>query len=153
MTGWRANSTCSRNTVREGKQPALLADCFTTVRSITDKQCRALLGKGCDVILPNGFDTKLAPEANADKNMRAKSRRKILKVISALTGKQLPSNTLIISTSGRNDYRPKGFDVYTEALKRLNASPELSGDVVALIEAPCWMESPREDFAYEAFTE
>ena len=127
------------------KAAALLADCFTTVSSITDKECRALLGKGCDVILPNGFDTKLVPEANAYKNMRAKSRRKILKVISALTGKQLPSNTLIISTSGRNDYRPKGFDVYMEALKRLNASPELSGDVVALIEVPCWMESPRED--------
>lgn len=127
------------------KAAALFADCFTTVSSITDKECRALLGKGCDVILPNGFDTKLVPEANAYKNMRAKSRRKILKVISALTGKQLPSNTLIISTSGRNDYRPKGFDVYMEALKRLNASPELSGDVVALIEVPCWMESPRED--------
>lgn len=127
------------------KAAALFADCFTTVSSITDKECRALLGKACDVILPNGFDTNLVPDAKTYKSQRAKARRRILNVVTALTGKPLSSDTLIVSTSGRNDYRPKGFDVYMEALRRLDCDPSLTGDVVALIEVPCWTKSPRED--------
>lgn len=127
------------------KAAALNADCFTTVSSSTDKECKALLGKSADVVLPNGFDTSVVPPESRYKTLRSEARKKILNVCGLLIGKKLADNTFIISTSGRNDYRSKGFDEYLEAMKRLNDSPELSTDVVALVEVPCWVDRPRQD--------
>ena len=70
----------------------------------------------------------------------------VLKVASALIGEQLTDDTLIISTSGRNDFRCKGFDVYLEAMRQLNE--RLRGSdrkVLSLIEVPCWLYGPRQD--------
>ncbi len=126
------------------KAAAFFADCFTTVSSITDKECRAMFGKAADVILPNGFDNSLVPDKETYKAQRYKARRQILNVAAALTGRRFSEKVLIVSTSGRNDYRPKGFDVYMESLKRLNASG-FAGDIIALAEVPCWAAGPRED--------
>ncbi|MBF4213553.1 glycosyl transferase, partial [Pseudomonas donghuensis] len=38
------------------KQTALHVDCFTTVSDITAKECKELLDKPVDVVLPNGFE-------------------------------------------------------------------------------------------------
>ena len=131
------------------KQSALRADCFTTVSTFTDRECRQLLGKQADVILPNGFDSTSVPTGSALTRIRRTARRQILKVASALLGEQLTDNTLIVSTSGRNDYRCKGFDVYLEALAQLNARLHATGEqqtrILALIEVPCWTRQPRTD--------
>lgn len=39
------------------KQSAWHADCFTTVSRFTDRECKQLLDKPVDVVLPNGFET------------------------------------------------------------------------------------------------
>lgn len=130
------------------KQSAWHADCFTTVSSFTDRECRQLLGKGADLVLPNGFELDFVPSGAAFTKVRQAARQKVLRVASALTGEALPEDTLIVSTSGRNDFRCKGFDVYLESLAQLNARLKAKGTeekVLALIEVPCWTKAPRTD--------
>lgn len=128
------------------KQSAWRADCFTTVSHFTDRECLQLLGKSADVVLPNGFELDFVPKATAFSRQRRDARRKILQTASALTGEAFPEDTLIISTSGRNDFRCKGFDVYLEAMRQLRDRLQGSSrKVVSLIEVPCWLFGPRKD--------
>ena len=131
------------------KQSALHADCFTTVSTFTDRECTQLLGKAADVVLPNGFDSRILPAGAAFTRQRRMARANLLRTASALLGEQLTDQTLIVSTSGRNDYRCKGFDVYLEALAQLSAKlrgrNETGTRVLALVEVPCWTREPRAD--------
>ncbi len=132
------------------KQSALRADCFTTVSSFTDRECAQLLDKPADVVLPNGFEPDFVPAPKARAAIRGEARRRLLAAAGVLTGCVMPGDTVIVSTSGRNDYRCKGFDVYLEALARLRAQLNAEGggrQVLALIEVPCWLKGPREDLA------
>lgn len=131
------------------KQSAWHADCFTTVSRFTDRECKQLLEKAVDVVLPNGFENDFVPKGSQFTVVRKKARRRILDVASALTGCVMPDDTLIVSTSGRNDYRCKGFDVFLESMAelraQLNSLADCKQQVLALIEVPCWLEGPRED--------
>lgn len=130
------------------KQSARHADCFTTVSSFTDRECARLLGRRADVVLPNGFENDFVPKGAAFGTVRKEARRTLLRVASCLTGDTLPDDTFVISTSGRNDFRCKGFDVYLEALAQLNARLKGGGGatkVLALVEVPCWTKEPRRD--------
>lgn len=131
------------------KQSAWQADCFTTVSQFTNRECAQLLGKAADVVLPNGFENDFVPQGSQFATVRKKARQCILKVASRLTGGSMPDDTLIVSTSGRNDYRCKGFDVFLESMARLraqlNAHTESKQQVLALIEVPCWLKGPRAD--------
>ena len=130
------------------KQSALQADCFTTVSSFTDRECKQLLDKAADVVLPNGFENDFVPNRSAFTKVRREARKQILKVAGALTGCEMPDDTLIVSTSGRNDYRCKGFDVFLESMAELRAQLNEANSeqqVLALIEVPCWLKGPRAD--------
>ena len=130
------------------KQSAWHADCFTTVSTFTDRECRQLLDKPVDVVLPNGFENDFVPKGKDFTAVRKQARKCILDVASALTGATMPDDTLIVSTSGRNDYRCKGFDVFLESMAQLRAQLNEEGSkrqVLALIEVPCWLEGPRAD--------
>ncbi len=131
------------------KQSALRADCFTTVSRFTDRECKQLLDKPADVVLPNGFENDFVPKGTQFTSVRKKARRRILDVAGALTGSTLSDDTLIVSTSGRNDYRCKGFDVFLEAMAQLraqlNEQTEDNRQVLALIEVPCWLKGSRAD--------
>lgn len=136
------------------KQSAHGADCFTTVSIFTDRECKQLLDKPADVVLPNGFENDFVPKGAAFTKKRKEARQCILNVASKLIGEELDDTTLIVSTSGRNDFRCKGFDVYMEALAQLNARMKtlaqaeeelVSQKVLALIEVPCWTKEPRQD--------
>lgn len=128
------------------KQSAHRADCFTTVSKFTDRECRQLLDKAADVVLPNGFELDFVPKSVAFTKKRREVRRHVLRVASALVGQQLADDTLIISTSGRNDFRCKGFDVYLEAMRQLRDRLQGSNrQVLSLIEVPCWLYGPRLD--------
>lgn len=133
------------------KVSAHYADCFTTVSSFTDTECKQLLDKPADIVLPNGFESEFVPKGNAFNTKRRNARRLILNIASQLTGQKMNDDTLIVSTSGRNDFRCKGFDVYLESLAQLNARlkdnhPQNSETkVLALIEVPCWLKGPRKD--------
>lgn len=128
------------------KQSAHRTHCFTTVSDFTDRECAQLLDKPADVVLPNGFELDFVPKGPAFTSKRRQARQRIFQVARALTGQAFDNDTLIISTSGRNDFRCKGFDVYMEAMKQLNE--QLRGttqQVLSLIEVPCWLLGPRAD--------
>ena len=129
------------------KQTALHVDCFTTVSDITAKECVELLDKPVDVVLPNGFDDSFVPKSSTFTKKRKEARKRLLEVANALLGEQLDDNTLIVSTSGRYEFRNKGIDVFIEAMNRLSHDSDLKKKVVAFIEVPGWVGEPRADLA------
>jgi glycosyltransferase involved in cell wall biosynthesis len=127
------------------KQTAWHVDCFTTVSDITAKECVELLDKPVDVVLPNGFDNSFVPKAAQFTKKRKAARKRLLDVANALLGEQLDDDTLIVSTSGRYEFRNKGIDVFVEAMNRLLRDKELKKKVLAFIEVPGWVGEPRQD--------
>jgi len=127
------------------KQTAWFVDCFTTVSDITAKECVELLDKPVDVVLPNGFDDSFVPKGAQFTKKRKAARKRLLEVANALLGEQLDDNTLIVSTSGRYEFRNKGIDVFVEAMNRLLRDRELKKKVLAFIEVPGWVGEPRKD--------
>ncbi|MBO4891258.1 MAG: glycogen/starch synthase [Prevotella sp.] len=127
------------------KQTAHHVDCFTTVSDITAKECVELLDKPVDVVLPNGFDDSFVPSAAQFTKKRKAARKRLLDVANALLGEQLDDDTLIISTSGRYEFRNKGIDVFVESMNRLLREKDLKKKVLAFIEVPGWVGEPRKD--------
>ena len=133
------------------KKSAHFADCFTTVSTFTNEECVQLLEKPADVILPNGFDNAIVPKGSIFTTKRKAARKNLLRVASALLGEELSDKIMIVSTSGRNDFRCKGFDVFLQAMANLNSelqhqsTENCKTSVLALIEVPCWIKQPRKD--------
>ncbi len=127
------------------KQTAKYIDCFTTVSDITARECKELLDKPVDVVLPNGFEDDFVPKGSAFNTKRRAARKALLNVANALTGTEYNDDTLIISTSGRYEFRNKGIDVFIDSMNRLRQSDKLKRNVVAFIEVPGWVKCPRKD--------
>ena len=127
------------------KQTAMYVDCFTTVSDITANECKELLDKPVDVVLPNGFDNSFVPKGATFTKKRKAARKRLLEVANALLGENLDDDTLIVSTSGRYEFRNKGIDVFVEAMNRLLRDRELKKKVLAFIEVPGWVGEPRKD--------
>lgn len=127
------------------KQTAKYVDCFTTVSEITANECKELLDKSVDKVLPNGFENNFIPKGATFTKKRKDARKRLLNVANALLGTDLGDDTLIISTSGRYEFRNKGIDVYIEAMNRLKRDKNLNKNVIAFIETPGWVGEPRKD--------
>lgn len=127
------------------KAAALQADCFTTVSRITAIECGQLLGRQPDVVTPNGFEQNFVPATKTKLALaREAARRRILDVVSALTGQNMDDDTFIVATSGRNEYRNKGIDLFLDAVNRLGEiDPQRR--VLALILVPAWVKEARVD--------
>lgn len=127
------------------KQTALHVDCFTTVSEITAIECAELLDKPVDMVLPNGFESDFVPRGTDFTKKRKAAKKRMLEVAEALTGKQYPEDTLILSTSGRYEFRNKGIDLFVETINRLKHHPGLEKPILAFIYVPAWMFAPRQD--------
>lgn len=128
------------------KQTARYADCFTTVSQITANECKELLDKEADFVLPNGFENDFVPKGAQFTKKRKAARKRIFEVANALLGVELDDDdTLIVSTSGRYEFRNKGVDVYIEAMNRLKRDSRLGKKILAFIEVPGWVGEPRQD--------
>ena len=127
------------------KQTAKNVDCFTTVSDITAKECLELLDKPVDMVLPNGFDNNFVPRGTEFTKKRKAARKRLIDVANALMGTDLDDNVLIVSTSGRYEFRNKGVDVYIEAMNRLLRDRNLKKTILAFIEVPGWVGEPRKD--------
>ena len=127
------------------KQTAWNVDCFTTVSDITAVECKELLDKPVDFVLPNGFEDDFVPKGAKFTSKRKTARKTILRMANCLTGSKFPEDTLIIGTSGRYEFRNKGIDVFIEAMNRLNRDERLKKNVLAFVEVPAWVGEPRED--------
>ena len=130
------------------KQTAAHVDCFTTVSEITARECAELLDKPVDVVLPNGFEDDFVPQGKEFDRKRVAARKRLLDITRALTGDEVADDAVIISTSGRYEWRNKGIDVFIEAVNRLRLSAdELNKELVAFIEVPAWVNCKRDDLA------
>lgn len=127
------------------KQTAWNVDCFTTVSDITATECKELIDKPVDIVLPNGFEDDFIPKGSEFTKKRNAARKALLKLANVLTGSQFPNDTLIVGTSGRYEFRNKGIDVFIEAMNRLNHDEKLQKPVLAFLEVPAWVGDPRKD--------
>lgn len=120
-------------------------DSFTTVSDITALECKELLDKPVDVVLPNGFENDFVPKGAAFTRKRKLARAKLLNIANALMGTSLDDDTVIVSTSGRYEFRNKGIDVFIDSLNRLRHNDRLNRNVLAFIEVPGWVGVGRQD--------
>ncbi len=127
------------------KQTAKNVDCFTTVSDITANECKELLDKPVDFVLPNGFENNFVPKGATFTKKRKAARKRLIDVANALMGTDLDDDVIIVSTSGRYEFRNKGVDVYIEAMNRLLRDRDLQKTVLAFIEVPGWVGEPRKD--------
>lgn len=130
------------------KAAAQHADIFGTVSEVTAREAEQLLGRYPEAILYNGFEEMLVPSGPTQRSLRTKGRKAIRHLANTLYGTQLSQEPFIIATSGRNEYRNKGLDIYIDALRRLSQKEELQREVIALITVPGWVQGPREELQY-----
>lgn len=130
------------------KAAAKHADAFGTVSEVTDVECRQLLERPADRVVYNGFEQGFLPTEEERSALRLSGRRQLLKIASRLYGCPLSDNALIVMTSGRNEYRNKGLDLYIDMCRRLSlrcAEEESSVEIVALVAVPGWVSGARAD--------
>lgn len=102
---------------------AQTATVFTTISEITAREARHFLGRVPEAILPNGLNVERFAALHEFQNLHLKYKERIHEFV---MGHFFPSysfdidRTLYLFTSGRYEYRNKGFDVFIEALYRLN---------------------------------
>lgn len=122
------------------------ADCFTTVSDVTARECQQLLGKRPDVVTPNGFEPSFVPESAKWEKQRAAGRKRLLHIASLLAGRTLKDDTLIVATSGRNEFRNKGIDLFLDALTQAGEkATEIGKDILSLVLVPAWVKQPSGD--------
>ncbi|MDE7381015.1 MAG: glycosyltransferase [Muribaculaceae bacterium] len=125
------------------KQAAKQADCFTTVSEVTARECAQLLDTPPAVVTPNGFEPAFVPDSKKGGLLRRAGRKRLLDVARSLTGKEYDKDTLIIGTSGRNEYRNKGLDLFIDSIVSLNDQiVSEKRKAVAFIMVPAWVKSP-----------
>lgn len=96
---------------------------FTTVSEVTARECLALLGRNPDMILPNGLNIERFTAMHESQNLHGIYKDQIHEFIMGHFFHSYSfdlDKTLYFFTSGRYEYKNKGFDLTLEALARLN---------------------------------
>jgi len=112
------------------------AHVFTTVSEVTARECLILLGRNPEVILPNGLNITRFVAMHEFQVMHKEYKDKISRFV---MGHFFPSysfdldKTLYFFTSGRFEYRNKGFDINIEALARLNHKMHQEGIDITVV--------------------
>jgi glycogen(starch) synthase len=117
---------------------------FTTVSEVTATEAEKLLGRKPDAIVPNGLNIQRFAALHEFQNLHQVYKERIHEFV---MGHFFPSytfdldKTIYIFTSGRYEYRNKGFDLFIEALYRLNQRLRHVADrptVVAFVVTRAW---------------
>ncbi len=118
------------------RQCAREADVFTTVSPITGEECERLLGRGPDLVTPNGLDLSRFDLGHDFQTHHAQHKEQIHRFVMAHF---FPSysfdleRTLYLFNAGRFEPRNKGFDLCLEVMSRLNAElRDLDSDVTVV---------------------
>lgn len=127
------------------KQAVHHVDCFTTVSDITARECKQLLDKEPDIVTPNGFEPNFVPAKLEYTKKRAEARKALINMAEKLLGYKIDPDVLLVSTSGRYEYRNKGIDVFIEAMNRVRTSGRLQRETIAFILVPAWVKEVRAD--------
>lgn len=96
---------------------------LTTVSDVTAKECEVFFGRKCDLILPNGLNITRFAATHEFQNLHLKYKQKIHQFVMGHFFQSYSwdlDNTLYFFTSGRYEFKNKGYDLTLEALRRLN---------------------------------
>ncbi|MEN7549370.1 glycosyltransferase [Rapidithrix thailandica] len=96
---------------------------FTTVSELTANECEHLLGRKPDEILPNGLNIERFEALHEFQNLHLEYKERIHQAVMGHFFQSYSfdlNNTLYFFTSGRFEYKNKGYDLTLEALARLN---------------------------------
>jgi glycogen synthase len=106
------------------------AHVFTTVSSVTARECKYLLGREPELILPNGLNITRFEVLHQVQNMHAENKGKINEFVMGHFFQSYSfdlDKTIYFFTSGRYEYHNKGYDLTLEALARLNWKMQYAG--------------------------
>ena len=98
-------------------------DVFTTVSEVTARECKHLLKRKPDAVLPNGLNIHRFETLYEFQNLHSQYKERIHHFV---MGHFFPSyafdldKTMYFFTSGRFEFKNKGFDLTLEALVHLN---------------------------------
>jgi glycogen(starch) synthase len=98
-------------------------DVMTTVSDVTAEECQYLLKRKCDVILPNGLNIERFEALHEFQNLHAQYKEQIHQFVMGHFFSSYSfdlDKTIYLFTSGRYEYKNKGFDLTLEALVHLN---------------------------------
>lgn len=112
------------------------AHVFTTVSDVTRNECIQLLGRNPDLLVPNGLNVERFTALHEFQNLHKLYKDKINQFTIGHFFQSYSfnlDNTLYFFTSGRYEYKNKGFDLTTEALARLNWKIRLAGLDVTVV--------------------
>jgi glycogen(starch) synthase len=99
------------------------ADLLTTVSEVTARECKHLLKRKPEKVLPNGLNIERFEALHEFQNMHVKYKEEIHRFVMAHFFQSYAfdlEKTIYLFTSGRYEYKNKGFDLTLEALFRLN---------------------------------
>ena len=99
------------------------ADVLSTVSEVTARECKHLLKRKPEVVLPNGLNIERFEALHEFQNQHVMYKEEIHRFIMAHFFQSFPfdlNKTLYFFTSGRYEFRNKGFDLTIDALQRLN---------------------------------
>ena len=127
------------------KTAALQADIFTTVSDVTAVECKQLIGRE-PIVTPNGFELDFVPVKAQYTKKRVEARKKLVQVAQSLIGTELNDDTLLIATSGRNEFRNKGLDAFIDSMNVLRSKwTNSEKKIVAFMMVPAWVKEERAD--------
>jgi len=96
---------------------------FTTVSEVTARECKHLLKRAPEVILPNGLNIQRFEALHEFQNLHALHKENLNEFVMGHFFQSYSfdlNKTLYFFTSGRYEYKNKGFDLTLEALVHLN---------------------------------
>lgn len=124
------------------KQAAHTCHCFATVSDITARECKQLLEREPDIVLPNGFEKEFIPKDKAFDKARAEARKALIQYAALQTGNDIKDNAFLIGIAGRLEWKNKGIDVFLDAMNTLAGKLQAEDkDVVAFVMIP-YLEQP-----------
>jgi glycosyltransferase involved in cell wall biosynthesis len=130
------------------KAGAFNATVFTAVSSVVAKEANVILGKKPDFITINGMDIADLPKAEELTSMRVNAKKKLDNFVNAYFLPYYdinPSSLKVFVTSGRYEFYDKGYDVFIDALGKLDKMMTDGNYVIALIAVPSGTIGVRND--------
>jgi phosphorylase/glycogen(starch) synthase len=121
------------------------ADVLTTISPLTNEECNCFVSKKADFITPNGFEDSFVPVKDEYYKKRAEARNKLFQVAEALTGQPVPKSSVLILTSGPHEKRNRGYDLFIDAMTRLNEKSNLPENIISFIMVPGDEGGPRKE--------
>jgi glycogen synthase len=111
-------------------------DVMSTVSEVTALECKYLLKRECDVIVPNGLNIQRFEALHEFQNLHAQYKEQIHQFVMGHFFSSYSfdlDKTIYLFTSGRYEYKNKGFDLTLEALVHLNQQLKLENADITVV--------------------